>query len=567
MATRVPKQVLEISDRLKSGRAVRRHTVRSVLKWFGAVRRGSNVVPDIKTALASLGLGTDPELDKTGIDDLVRFFLRTADSSDAERNPDSKRSLPVPAYPFDDPPPDVDATALPTAAKDGGDTDTDDQLEPENGEEEPVGAKPDERPVTSQSNDWNISTLREKMERGCLVLQPSYQREYVWKLKPELRPRLIESLLLEIPIPPIYFGRVSEGILEVIDGQQRLRTLIDFVSNQFALSRLHSMSSLNGKFFKDLTKAQQEKIRDATIRSVVIDAAGSTELRYEIFERLNRGSMVLNEQEIRNCAYRGPFNDLLCQLEREPCWRKVKGGELPDARFKEREMILRFFAFADRQPQYTGNLKRFLNDYMGRYAPRDSDHLKAHVLLFRQTMQNIYAVFGDKSARSYDVEDHRTNNGGWDTKFLVTVFDIQAAALMNRPPAKVQQAAEQIREMFLFTMLTDSELRDAMSKRTGGAAQTRIRWTRFRSLVDTAIDGTMVEPRFFDFEFRTRLWNRSHTCALCHNEIHTFEDATVDHKTPYSRGGKTVPENAQLAHRSCNARKNSRLPPPDIVER
>ena len=72
------------------------------------------------------------------------------------------------------------------------------------------------------------------------ALQPSYQREYVWKLKPELRPRLVESLLLEIPIPPLYFGRVSEGTLEVIDGQQRLRTLIDFVSNQFALTRLHA---------------------------------------------------------------------------------------------------------------------------------------------------------------------------------------------------------------------------------------------------------------------------------------------------------------------------------------
>ena len=71
--------------------------------------------------------------------------------------------------------------------------------EPENGDEEPAGIKPDDRPVTSQSNDWNISTLREKMERGFLVLQPSYQREYVWKLKPELRPRLVESLLLEIP--------------------------------------------------------------------------------------------------------------------------------------------------------------------------------------------------------------------------------------------------------------------------------------------------------------------------------------------------------------------------------
>ena len=106
----------------------------------------------------------------------------------------------------------------------------------------------------------------------------------------------------------------------------------------------------------------------------------------------------------------------------------------------------------------------------------------------------------------------------------------------------MQQAAEQIRELFLFTMLTDSELRDAISKRTGGNTQTRARWIKFRSLVDQIVDGTVAQPRFFSFEFRTELWNDSHTCALCHNEIHTFEDATVDHKTPFSKGGKTVPD-------------------------
>jgi hypothetical protein len=82
--------------------------------------------------------------------------------------------------------------------------------------------------------------------------------------------------------------------------------------------------------------------------------------------------MVLNEQELRNCVYRGPFNDLLATLEGEPYWRKVKGGIEPEGRFKEREMILRFFAFANRLPQYTGNLKRSLNEYMGQICASTS---------------------------------------------------------------------------------------------------------------------------------------------------------------------------------------------------
>ncbi|MGB8129213.1 MAG: DUF262 domain-containing protein, partial [Candidatus Angelobacter sp.] len=194
---------------------------------------------------------------------------------------------------------------------------SEDQLEPETEEEQPI-SKADDRPVTSQGADWTISALRDKLDRGQLDLQPKFQREYVWDQRPELPSRLIESLLLEIPIPPIYFGKVVDGRLEIIDGQQRLTTLVNFVSNRFALRRLHSMPSLNHKFFRELTKQQQEKILDTPIRSIVIDPGANTELRYEVFKRLNRGSMSLNEQELRNCVFRGPFNDLLAELEHDP---------------------------------------------------------------------------------------------------------------------------------------------------------------------------------------------------------------------------------------------------------
>jgi 5-methylcytosine-specific restriction endonuclease McrA len=140
-------------------------------------------------------------------------------------------------------------------------------------------------------------------------------------------------------------------------------------------------------------------------------------------------------------------------------------------------------------------------------------------------------------------------------------LDIQASALMNQPTAKVQQSAEQIRELFLYTMLTDPEMQDAISKRTGSTLQTKVRWTKFRKLVDPVVAGTLVEPRFFEFQFRGELFDKSPVCKLCNNEIHAFDDCTVDHILPYSKGGKTVPANAQLAHRGCNARKNAQLPP------
>ncbi len=415
----------------------------------------------------------------------------------------------------------------------------------------------DDRPVSSQPFDWTISTLREKYERGQIDLQPAYQRDYVWELRPELPSRLIESLLLEIPVPPIYFGKMPAMRLEVIDGQQRLTTLIRFVRNDFALQRLQRIGTLNGKYFRDMSEEQQAMVLDATIRTIVIDAGHNHNLRYEVFERLNRGSMPLNEQELRNCVYRGAFCDLLAELERDPIWRKVKGGDKPDPRFLEREMILRFFAFANRIDHYAGNLKRFLNDYMATYAPKDQVQINSQAAMFRQTMQNIYIVFGQNAGCLYSTgtEDRPTTEGKWDTRFSISAFDIQASALIGFTPAKVQAAAEQIREAYIFYLLTNPQVRLAISRQPAGKAATKLRWFGFKTEVQNILNKVVVESRFFSYEVRRQLYDASPMCAICKNQIHSFDDSTVDHIQPYSKGGKTVLANAQLAHRSCNARK------------
>jgi Protein of unknown function DUF262/HNH endonuclease len=434
------------------------------------------------------------------------------------------------------------------------------ELEPEADGVETENA--DDRPVSSQPYDWTISTLRDKFERGQVDLQPHYQREYVWELKPELPARLVESLLLEIPVPPIYFGKMPGGRLEVIDGQQRLTTLIRFVRNEFHLQKLLRMASLNGKHFRDLSEEHQAKVLDAPIRSIVIDAGNNQNLRYEVFERLNRGAMGLNEQELRNCVYRGPFCDLLAELENDPTWRRIKGTEKPESRFIEREMILRFFAFANRLNDYKGKLKSFLNDYMGKYAPKTEHDLRGQANVFRQTMNNVWTVFGPNSGKLYSTgtEDRPTVDGRWEPKFSISALDIQASALLGQNPGKIQAAAEQIRELYTFYLLTQPQVRMAISRQPAGTAATKLRWAGFRTQVQNILDDTQVEPRFFTFEFRRQLFNADSTCRICSNQIHVLEDSTVDHVHPYSRGGKTVPENAQLAHRSCNARKSISLP-------
>ena len=400
-----------------------------------------------------------------GVGDSIAFRL-IGESGDAASPTSGSDSLE---------PPQTEHTAEDAADTEMGqssghaDEPSDDYLEPESDDEQQ--AADDDRPVVSKPADWTITSLREKWEGGLLQLQPNFQRQYVWWLKPELPSRLIESILLEIPIPPLYFGRLGGGKLEVIDGQQRLTTLIEFVTNKFPLQRLTRMPSLNGQTFRELSTEHQEKIKDTPIRTVEINAGNNTELRYEIFERLNRGSMALNEQELRNCVYRGPFNILLSELEKDAKWRRVKGGEEPEPRFKEREMILRFSALANWVKFYKGNLKRFLNDYMANYAPHDGAAINEQAQMFRQTMQNVYNVFGSRSGRLYSLTSG-VRDGRCDTNFSIAALEIQASALLGEDPAKVQRVADQIQEHFLFLLLTDESVRSAISKATSGSTAT-----------------------------------------------------------------------------------------------
>lgn len=224
-------------------------------------------------------------------------------------------------------------------------------------------------------------------------------------------------------------------------------------------------------------------------------------------------------------------------------------------------MILRFFAFSDRIDHYSGRLKSFLNEYMGKYAPPHPEDQLAAAARFRQTLQNIDTVFGQNAGRLYSTgaEDQPTINGKWDTRFSISAFDIQASALLYQSPQKVQLAADQIHEAFLLFLLTNPQIRLAISRQPAGKAATKLRWFSFRAEVEKILNNTYVEPRYFSYQIREQLYAENKVCAICKNPIHTFEDSTVDHIEPYAKGGKTILSNAQLAHRSCNARKSSHL--------
>lgn len=230
---------------------------------------------------------------------------------------------------------------------------------------------PDETPirdrkVITQPYDMGIESLVAQVKKNTVFLRPlserpRFQRNYVWT--DALASRLVESILLNVPIPPCYLSQNENFELDVIDGQQRIYSLYRFLENQFALKELRVLTELNGNRFFELPSRTQRQISTYSLRCVLITNESHPEIKFDVFERLNSNTVPLNSQELRNCIYRGSMNDLLGELSFGSNWLRVLGKKVPDKRLRDEEIILRFFAFQLLGlDSYRTPLKFWLND-------------------------------------------------------------------------------------------------------------------------------------------------------------------------------------------------------------
>lgn len=147
--------------------------------------------------------------------------------------------------------------------------------------------------------EYSVEILAKKMHEGEYVV-PSYQREFTWE--PERKSRFIESVLMGLPIPFLFFWEMSDGKLEIVDGSQRLRTLAEFVLGGFRLGEIESLPSVSGFQFSDLPDSRQRKVNNRSIRGIVLNEHADEQARFDMFERINTGSKVANKAEVRRGA-------------------------------------------------------------------------------------------------------------------------------------------------------------------------------------------------------------------------------------------------------------------------
>jgi uncharacterized protein with ParB-like and HNH nuclease domain len=238
------------------------------------------------------------------------------------------------------------------------------------------------RKVDFSTYDMSIKELISMHSESLIDIAPEYQRSFRWDN--DRQSSLIESIFLGIPFPSLFMATNKDQTWELVDGVQRLSTLIHFagdkdarnkigLSTNLKISGLQKLTTLNNFEFNNLSKPLQNEFLLKSLKIITLTDKSDQEVRFDLFERLNTGGVKLTEQEIRSCVYRGKFNDFLKELSKSKHFNSVikLPKEREDDGTKE-EYILRFFAFLKNYQKFEHSVKDFLNDFMKSESKKNS---------------------------------------------------------------------------------------------------------------------------------------------------------------------------------------------------
>lgn len=300
---------------------------------------------------------------------------------------------------------------------------------------------PPERKIVTHPYDLSLQTLFEQWETKSIVL-PEIQREYVWDNG--RASRLIESFMLNIPVPPVYFSERKDAVLDIIDGHQRIKSIVRYFNNEFGLTGLRVLNEYSRKRFHQLPEREQRFLKTRSLRTIVLSHDSHPNMKFEVFERLNTGGIALNAQELRNSLYRGTFNKHLKKLVKFEDFRNCIGSKNPRRRFVDEELILRWFALVDDLSEYRAPLKRFLNEYMDSHKNASRAWLSPRTTKFAYTMLLINQVLGTIAFRLVDREGlplHDHEGKPFPRSVNRALFDAQAVAFtwVITPPEEINK--------------------------------------------------------------------------------------------------------------------------------
>ena len=242
--------------------------------------------------------------------------------------------------------------------------------------------------IDYDTRDYAIDFLVQQYRENEFYIPDEYQRQYIWES--QNKNRFIESILLGLPIPFMFFSDADDGRCEIIDGAQRTQTLEEFMNNELKLSDLKKLTTLNGFTYADLPEYFKRKFNKTTMRIVVLSDETTLEIRQEIFNRINTTGIRANPSEIRRGSHAGPFMDFLKECTKNSTFIRVcPVSETSKKRYDDLELVLRFFAFLNNYKNFNHRVDEFLDSYVE--SVKDSFDQKK----FKMEFENMLA-FVDK---------------------------------------------------------------------------------------------------------------------------------------------------------------------------
>jgi hypothetical protein len=262
--------------------------------------------------------------------------------------------------------------------------------------------------VKISRDQYSIFEIRRMLkDTKELILNPEFQRHHVWS--PEQDRELIESLLMGIPIPIIYVFEDKDGKKQVVDGRQRIHAIVRYLDNEFALENLKMLPRFKGKRFSDLGPLYQSKLERYQILLYVIEPPTPERVKYDIFDRVNRGGTPLNSQEMRNALYLGESTRLLRKLSESKEFKDATGGAVKSLRMRDQYVILRLIAFYLWRKKeivfdYKSNPDDFLAEAMKTINCFDRDKISKLEQVVKMAMSQSYEILGADGFR-FDVDN------------------------------------------------------------------------------------------------------------------------------------------------------------------
>jgi hypothetical protein len=225
-----------------------------------------------------------------------------------------------------------------------------------------------QRDIVTSVVDYNLATLAGLVANHRIDLSPRYQRRHRWNAARQSK--LIESFLMNVPVPPVFLNEDNYGRYSVIDGKQRLFAINEFLRGRLRLTGLHVFHEINGKTFDDLPGDLQAVIETrGVLRAVIVLRQSSSDIKFEVFQRLNTGGVRLNPQEIRNSTYPGTLNNVILDLSENADFRRLL--RVKDERtsaivreMRDAELVLRYFTFSATWETFSSGMMRHMDEHM-----------------------------------------------------------------------------------------------------------------------------------------------------------------------------------------------------------